>query len=357
MAQGRLQTICYTLIILLISGYILYIGAPIFIPIIFAILLGVFLNPVYNKLIPFVKIKWLTIVLTFTCFFVPLVLLATLFSIQLMNIFESLPSIDQSLNDGINKIVNTVNRLAPSVNLSAHNLIEGGEQSDLRGPLKMIAQGLTSTSSIIASSGLVIIFAFLLMYYKKSFKRFIIDSFDRHNRPEIKGAMQDIKNTIQSYIGGLGLVVVLLSVFNTIGLTLIGIEYAIFWGTLAGILAMIPYIGTLLGGMLPFVFALSTAEASWQPIAVVAYYLFIQQLEGNFITPKIVGDKVDINPLFAILALLFFGSFWGIAGVILALPLISIVKIILEHFDETKALSILMSSDITELAEPGREPN
>lgn len=89
----------------------------------------------------------------------------------------------------------------------------------------------------------------------------------------------------------------------------------------------------------------------------MAYYLFIQQLEGNFITPKIVGDKVDINPLFAILALLFFGSFWGIAGVILALPLISIVKIILEHFDETKALSILMSSDITELAEPGREPN
>lgn len=189
------------------------------------------------------------------------------------------------------------------------------------------------------------------MYYKSNFKRFIIQSFEKSSRPDIKETLKKIKDTIQSYIGGLGLVIVILSTLNTIGLTLIGIEHAIFWGCLAGALAIIPYIGTMLGGLLPFIFALSSAEASWQPYAVIVYYLIIQQIEGNFITPKIVGDKVDINPLFALIAILFFASYWGIAGVILALPLISILKIILAQFKQTENLSILMSSDISGLVE------
>ena len=144
----------------------------------------------------------------------------------------------------------------------------------------------------------------------------------------------------------MALVVIILGVLNSIGLSFIGIEYAIFWGALAGLLSVIPYIGTLIGGALPFVFALSTAESSWQPYAVIGYYLFIQQVEGNLITPKIIGDKVDINPLFAIFSLVFFGSLWGVGGVVLALPLISIFKIILSQFDATKHISVLMSSDI-----------
>lgn len=349
MTHSRLQTTFYVLIISYLSGYILYIGAPIIIPIIFSVLISVFLNPLDNKLRPIIKIKWLSIVMCFLCIFVPFILITTLFSFQLINIFESLPSISQGLNDGLDKLVNTINKIIPHFKLDTNTLVEKGEDSDLKGPLTFIAQGVASTSTMIASTGLVFIIAYLLMYYKTSFKTFIIKSFDRQTRPEIKEAIKEIKNTIQSYIGGLGLVMVILSIFNTIGLTLIGIEHAIFWGTLAGVLAIIPYIGTLLGGLLPFIFALSTAEASWQPYAVVAYYLVIQQIEGNFITPKIIGDKVDINPLFAILALIFFGSFWGIGGVILALPLISILKIILSSFDQTEALSILMSSDISGL--------
>ena len=349
MTNNRLQNIYYLLIIVFISGYILYIGAPIIIPIIFAVLVAVFLNPLDNKIRPIVKVKWLSIVLSFLALIVPFILITTLFSFQLVNIFESLPSISEGLNDGLDKLVKRINKLNPSLNLDSESLIDKGEESDLKGPLKIVAQGLASTSTIIASTGLVFIIAFLLMYYKASFKRFIIQSFDKSTRPDIKETLHEIKDTIQSYIGGLGLVVVILSTLNTIGLTLIGIEHVLFWGCLAGVLAIIPYIGTLLGGLLPFIFALSSAEASWQPYAVIAYYLVIQQIEGNFITPKIVGDKVDINPLFAILALLFFGSFWGIAGVILALPLISILKIILGQLERTQALSVLMSSDIKSL--------
>ena len=342
----RLQVAGFTLIILLASGYILHTGSVIIIPIIFSLLVSVFLNPLESKLRSRVKLKWLSISLSFLAIIIPFIVITTLFSYQLINIVDSLPSINEGISDGFEKLVGKINNSISFIDFDLNDIVKKGEDSDLKGPLKVLGQGLVSTTTLLGSTGLVLIYSFLFLFYKDSFEKFIIYTFNKEERPDVKKTLKAIKETIQAYIGGLGLVVVILSVLNTIGLTLIGIEHPIFWGTLGGLLAIIPYIGTLLGGMLPFIFALSTAESSWQPYAVIMYYLVIQQIEGNFITPKIVGEKVDVNPLFAILSLVFFGSFWGIAGVILALPLISIFKIILGYFDSTKALSILMSSDI-----------
>lgn len=341
-----LRDLAYSVIIIFGFGTLLYQGAAIIIPFIFALLLAVFLYPIDKKILSFVKIKWLSIILSYLVLILPIVLIIGLFSMQLISIAESMPSISNSVNEGINKILDKVGQYIPSAPGNAKELAKQGDATAIEGPLKFLGQGLVSTSSIFASTGLCIIYSFFLLYYRRSFKNFIVYQFEKQNRPEIRATLKKIKETIQSYIGGLGIVIVILSVMNTIGLWVIGIEYAMFWGTMAGILAIIPFIGTMLGGLLPFLFALATADATWQPIAVVAYYLVIQQIEGNFITPNLVGDKVNINPLFAILSLVFFGTFWGIAGVILALPLISIVRIIMSNFESTESIAILMSADI-----------
>lgn len=343
--SSRLQTFTYFLCSSLIIGYILYIGSTLIIPIVFAILLAVFLNPLENKYRSIFKLKWVSIIFSFLSLILPIILITTLFSYQLLNIMDSLPSIGEGMEKGVERLLSKLNSTFPFLKLDSQTIIPSSE-SDLKGPLKILGQSLVSTTSIIASTGLVIIYTYLFLYYKESFKNFLIYAFEKENRPDLKDTLNKIKDTIQSYIGGLGLVIIILSVLNTIGLSLIGIDYALFWGTLAGMLAIIPYIGTLMGGMLPFIYALSSAESSWQPYAVIIYYLLIQQIEGNFITPKIVGDKVDINPLFAILSLVFFGTFWGIGGIILALPLISIVKIVLSQFESTYSYAVLMSSDI-----------
>jgi len=343
-----IQDIAYSLIILISLGWLLHIGSSLIIPFVFAILLAVFLYPIEKRIRKIVKWKGVSILLSFICLAIPFLIITTLFSYQLVSIIESLPSINDSMLLGIDKILAKINRLLPFMDLDSDTLLGSGEGTqDLQGPLKFIGQGLLSTTGIIAALGMSILYSFFLLYYRNSFKNFIVYQFEKSSRMDIKETLSEIKETIQSYIGGLGIVIIILSVMNSIGLTLIGIEHAIFWGVLAGMLAIIPYIGTLLGGLLPFVFALATTDAQWQPIAVVVYYLFIQQVEGNFITPKIVGDKVDINPLFAIIALVFFGTFWGIAGIILALPIISIVKIVLTNFESTLPYAILMSSDIS----------
>jgi predicted PurR-regulated permease PerM len=209
-----------------------------------------------------------------------------------------------------------------------------------------------NTTAMIFALSLTFIYTFLILYYRRSFRNFIIYQFEQRFRPDIKHTLSKIRVTVQAYIGGLGLVMIILTVLNSIGLLIIGVEYAVFWGALAGLLAVIPYVGTMIGGLLPALYSLSTSDNPYQPIIILIYYGFIQQIEGNLITPKIVGNKVDINPLFAILSVIFLGTFWGIGGIVLALPLISILRIILDQFEETKPIAMLMSAKISE--KPGQ---
>ncbi len=342
-----LQNIAFSLIILISIGWLLFISSNLVVPLVFAIVLAVFLNPVDKRIRRVVKIKWMSIVLSFMCLILPMVLVSTLFSLQLLSILESMPSIGENLKLGMDQAIEKIKEVFPFIQLNSNQFFAPKDPKNLEGPIKIVGQSLISTTSLLTSAGLTLIFAYLFLYYKVSFKNFIIYQFERENRPDVKQTLEKIKEIIQSYIGGLGIVVVILSILNSIGLWLIGVPYAIFWGVLGGILAIIPYFGTIMGGMLPFLYSLATADTNLQPVLVILFYLFVQQIEGNFITPKIIGSKVDINPLFALLSLLFLGSFWGVGGIILALPLISIVKIILSQFPETLPYAVLMSSDIS----------
>jgi predicted PurR-regulated permease PerM len=116
----------------------------------------------------------------------------------------------------------------------------------------------------------------------------------------------------------------------------------LFFGFLGGVLVIIPYIGILIGSALPIIIALITKDSYWYAVGVMAVFLFVHILEGNLITPYVVGSKVSINPLVAIFALLLFGKLWGLAGLILALPVTAICKIIFDLLPGFKAVGFLL---------------
>jgi predicted PurR-regulated permease PerM len=132
-----------------------------------------------------------------------------------------------------------------------------------------------------------------------------------------------------------------------VGLLILGIDHAIFFGILSGILTIIPYIGIFIGATLPALFALLTKDSVWYPIGVVAIFSFVQFLEGNFITPRITGSKVSINALAAIIALLIGGKILGIAGIILAIPIMGIIRVLLTHSVHLKSFVILLEDTAT----------
>ncbi len=331
------------LLLVIVVIWLLQIGSFVFIPLIFAGLFSIALNPILKFYLPYCPWDWMAIAATFLSIIGPLVIIGILFYFQLVDIVENMPSLKESIDQGINSLNDKVSSAIPGF---SSPLGDSGMSGLLDAPMDFISTGLSRTTTTIASIGLTIVFTFFFMYYRKALKAFLYQQFDRGARSDVKEVVEEIKTTIQKYLAGLSIVIGILAVCNTLGLLLIGIDYAVFWGVLGALLAIVPYAGTWLGALLPFLYALTTGDYSWQPWAVLGYYVLIQQIEGNFITPNIIGDQVDLNPMVAILSLVSFGLLFGVSGVILALPLMSILRICLENFESTQEWGYLMGSKL-----------
>src|SRR5690606_22164576 len=126
----------------------------------------------------------------------------------------------------------------------------------------------------------------------------------------------EIYHVIQNYLMGMVMVMGIVAILNTAGLLVMGIQYAWFFGTFAALLLLIPYIGIMIGSIIPALFAIATMDSAWYALGVIGWFQVVQFFEGNFITPNLVGGKVSMNPMVAIISLLLGGMLFGLAGLI-----------------------------------------
>jgi len=201
---------------------------------------------------------------------------------------------------------------------------------------------MTFTAGIISQFVLVLLFSFFLLYFRVFFLEFFYKAFASSEKQLIDDTMEKIYLVIQNYLVGLLKVIAIIGTLNSIGLWSLGIESPLFFGFLGGILVIIPYIGILIGSALPFIVALITKDSAWYAVGVVGVFLFVHILEGNLITPYVVGSKISINPLIAVFSLLLFGKLWGLSGLILALPVTAICKIIFDLLPGFKAVGFIL---------------
>lgn len=336
------QHLAYILIVIVLSFIILKQGKFILVPFTFAVLLTIMLQPLCIFFEKIVKRKVPAILLTLLSITIAVGIVVTLFSVQLTTIINNLENITGKISEGLEQILDWLNE-----NLDL-------QESDLRQNIPKLAEnsldflqkGISSVTTFIFSLFFVVLLVFFLLWYEHNFRRFILQQAPPRNKESWSDILSKIQATMRKYLYGLFSVVGILAVLNSVGLLIIGIDYAIFWGILAAFLAIIPYIGTTLGGTLPFLYAVATTGNWWQPAAVVGMYVVIQNIEGNIITPKVVGSSVSINPLIALLSIIIGGFIWGISGIILAIPLVGVVKIILNHNKRTKPLAFLLSNKI-----------
>ncbi len=189
---------------------------------------------------------------------------------------------------------------------------------------------------------LIPLYVFFLLYFRDFFLEFFYKIIPSSDKEVIDLAMNQIYDVILSWMRGVLIVIVIVGVLNSVGLLILGIEYPFFFGFLASFLALIPYIGILIGSLLPALLALITKDSYWYAIGVVGIFWFVQILEGNFITPYIVGKNVSLNPLIAIFSLLLLGKLWGMAGLVLALPVTAIIKVVFDSVPGLKAYGFLL---------------
>lgn len=207
---------------------------------------------------------------------------------------------------------------------------------------RYLSAAFSSAGGTLANAVLVPLYIFFFLYYRDFFKDFFIRASPGLTPAKVLGTLAEIYEVIQSYLLGMGMVMGIVAILNTAGLLVLGLQYAWFFGTLAALLILIPYIGIAIGSLIPALFALATMDNYWYALGVIIWFQVVQFLEGNFITPNIVGGKVSLNPLVAIMSLLLGGMLFGLAGLILALPLVASIKILLNLDKSTQPFSFLI---------------
>lgn len=202
-----------------------------------------------------------------------------------------------------------------------------------------LTRGLTGAASTITTVFLVPVFMFLILLFRDTLKNFLLLAFGKNSeieRERVQIIIIKIKTLVQKYIAGLLMVIAILAVLNSIMLTVIGVDHAIFFASFAAMLNVIPFIGPLIGSILPILYALITMDSLIYPLLIMAGFYVIQLFESNLFTPMIVGSQVSMNALATLLLIIIGAQIWGLSGMILFIPLGAIMKII---FDEVESLN------------------
>lgn len=337
--QIKLDRVFKLTVIISILIAVLILLKDVAIPIFFAALFSIILHPLVKRLERKVG-RVFSIVITLVASLGVIALVTWFVISQLASLVASLPDLEDKFSAFV---------ISLSASISTYMQITTAEQTQLlhdaiKNFSSYAGEALLSASYLAYFFVQVPVYIFLFLLYRDRFKEYLLavrPGSDLKWKDEIQGV-------VRAYISGLSLVVFIAGVMNSIGLLMLGIPHAIFFGFLSGMLTMIPYVGISIGASLPAIVALLTKDNAWYAVGVIGVHAFVQFLESNFITPKITGSKISINALAAIIALLIGGKIWGIAGMILAVPLVGIFKILVTYSPSLKPLVILLGDEAAE---------
>ncbi|EHL99273.1 hypothetical protein HMPREF9103_01102 [Lentilactobacillus parafarraginis F0439] len=320
--------------------------STIFVPILLAGILFYMLNPVVNLMIKVplgkrhISRTW-AVTLVFLLLIGVIVLLATVFIPKLLNQIVNLANtVPEAVNDGqqiLDKIFKEMNsqQMLKSIDLSQ---LTKKFTTNITDYANSFFNGLTSgIGGIISAAANAVIIAVtvpvVLFYMLKDGNRLapnikrILPARHREQTMELLAAMN---RTISKYISGQMIECLFVGTFTAIGYLIIGLPYALLLGVIAGICNIIPYLGPYIG--IAPALMVSFSHGGWMSLVYnIIIVLIVQQIDGNLVYPNVIGKSLEIHPLTIIIILLAAGNIAGLMGMILAIPLYAIVKVILVH--------------------------
>lgn len=336
----------YTVILfaIILIFYVLIVAKSLLIPISFGLVLSLLLHPLCTKLerLRLPRIAAVSIAILFIIIIIATVLY--IISTQFGRIASDLTEIGDKINLLIARAQNYFEHTFGIQQVDQTRYVRDSLESLIRSSSAFFTGTLTATAGIFADLIIVLLTLFFFLYYSHFLKIFLYKVVNTSRHEELKGILTKVSVVVQDYITGLLTVMAIVAVLNSVGLLLLGIKYAIFFGVLAAILTIIPYLGILIGSLLPILFALATKDSLWYPIGVAGVFWFVQFLEGNFITPNIIGNKVSINPFAAILALFIGAEVWGPSGMILFIPFMAMAKVFFDVIEPLKPFGFLLGN-------------
>ncbi len=331
-----------TFISLFAFVYAMYIGQHIIIPIVYATIIAILLNPLVDFLVrkKVNKIVSISIAVILTIF----VVLGFVFiiSTQISMFSETYPQLKEKFNATSVELVKWISEKFKIRQFKINIWIKETESEAISN--FAFGEKLTEAGRMIMIGALLPVYLFMILYYKPLLLEFIRKLFEVRHHLAVAEVLANVKKIIQSYLVGLFFEMIIVSALNSIGLLLLGIDYAIILGITGAILNVLPYIGGILAIALPMVIAFITKDTLISPVLVFIVYIFIQFIDNHYLIPKIVASRVQINALISVVVVLIGGAIWGISGMFLSIPLTAILKVIFDHVDALKPWGFLLGN-------------
>jgi len=192
-----------------------------------------------------------------------------------------------------------------------------------------IFSGISSVVSIVTA---MLIVPFILFYFLKDDRMFAektINFFPKNYRDETMDVLRDVDKTLSSYITGQAMICLVIGVLMYIGYLIIGLKYALVLALFSMFTAIIPFLGPIIGVLPALLVGLSYDFIVIVKILIIM--VIVQQLEGNLITPQIMGKRIDTHPVTIIMVLLLSASLFGFVGILIAIPSYAVLKVLIKN--------------------------
>jgi predicted PurR-regulated permease PerM len=327
---------------ILYGSVILYFGRDLFVPLSFAALISFVLYPVCSwleqKKIGRATAIFIGLLLLFLLAGVIILLLAKQFTLFI----KEWPTIQLKVKELISEITQSL--------VSYYSISESEQNRWVQEFAGRVANFLiNSVPSFLSSSAysavlliIIPVFAALILYHRSRLVEIVFHLFPQERKDDLRKILFLTIGAYYNFIKGMAIVYLIVGTLNSVGLLIIGVPHAVFFGFIASVLTFIPYLGIMIGSLLPITMAWITFNSAWYPLAVILVFTIVQYLEANLIFPLAVSNRLNINTLATLVAIIAGGIIWGVAGMILFVPFVGIIKLISDRHPKMKVWSLLI---------------
>lgn len=330
---------------LLLAGFSVYVIKElhsILIPFVLAIIIAFVFEPFFS----WMKSKKIPSGIAIAVVIILIIVIANIASVF---IIASVNSFSSNFSVYEKKFVDFFNSLIASLNLSPEDQQSLNESLKITNLLKQgsitsfIANFFTSFLGIFGDFILILFYVIFILSEFSSIKKRIMIAFSGERANNIIKTLDTIFIDVRTYISGKTIISLVLGTLSGLILWIFGVDFYFIWGFLIFLMHFIPSIGALIAISLPAIVMFLQFDNIFTPIFVTILLVVMQNVVGNIVEPKVLGDQLNLSPLLLLLSLFLGGYVWGIVGMVLSIPIVSMLKIILYNFESTKPLATLMS--------------
>ena len=321
---------------------VMYFGKAFLVPIVFASLLAMLMAPMCRR---FEGWGFNRAFSTIACILILLAVIAGVALIVSTQISTFAENISQIQAKGTELLQQAQLWIQEQIGMSPQEQDEvvkkETEKSAQSGGPSLAARILAGIISTLTGIVLTLVITFLMIYNKEQFENFFLRLYEDKDKEKVKTVVSQISQVSQKYLTGRAMSVLIIACLYSAGLLLVGVKNAVLLSGIAALLTVIPYLGTVLGGLFPVLMGLLTQDIQ-TALGAGVVMISVQTIDNYFIEPNVVGGEVNLNALWSILSIIAGGMIWGVSGMIVFLPLFGIIKIICDHVEALKPIAYLM---------------